>query len=46
MEVYDVRDRDTWVAVCSRAVKAVFVDYCDGVGAIVSGSGGEGRWMK
>ena len=39
VELYDVRDCDTCVAACSRAVKAVFVDYCDGGGAVGSGSG-------
>ena len=30
VEVYDVWDCGSWVAVCSHAVYAAFDDYCDG----------------
>ena len=39
VEIYDVWDCGSWVAVCSRAVYAALDDYCDGGGAVGCGSG-------
>ena len=39
VEVYKVWGCCSCFAVCSRAFYAVFVDYCNGGGAVGSGSG-------